>query len=102
MEAIKLTDKASPLPDSIKVIIFDYFKSNNINPDDYYTTKDTPPEINLDEGYVGLVRIGALRDLYRMYLKNEFIDGASGGDGDEIWIIFDNKFKKIKRISNAE
>ena len=101
--AIKLTDSInSPLPDAIRRRILKYFKSNGLNPNKYYTTKYSGPVKDADEGYVGLVKIGALRDLYNMHITNISRVGSAGGDGDDVCVIFDRQFKSIKRISNSE
>lgn len=104
MDAVNLTDTInSPLPDTIRVRIVEYFQQNKINPKDYYTTKYTRPLISNNEGFIGLVRMGALRDLYTTSLLiNVMKVGSSGGEGDDIWVIFDGNFKSIKRISSTE
>jgi len=115
------------MPDSIRIRIVKYSICKGMNPFDYYTTKFSRLKKVNNEGCIGLVRIGALRDLYYASTKNEMRVGSSvgdsddsmgdkcrymvkhtirvgssGGDGDDIWVIFDNKFEIIKRIINTE
>jgi hypothetical protein len=101
--AIKLTDSINtPLQDTIRKRIIIFFKCNGLNPNEYYTTKNSRLIKSNDEGSVLLDKIGALRDLYRMNINNEWREGTAGKDGDEIWVIFDGEFKNIKRILITE
>ena len=112
--AIRLMDSIkSPVPDSIRTRIVKYFNSNGLKPNAYYTTKYFRLSSNEENGYINLLRIGALRDLYGMSLSKEWkvvgkdkkvkvCFGAAGGDGDDILIMFDNRFYSIKKIVSSE
>lgn len=112
--AIRLMDSIkSPVPDSIRTRIVKYFNSNGLKPNEYYTTKYFRLSSHEENGYINLLRIGALRDLYGMSLSKEWkvvgnvkiwkvSVGAAGGDGDDILIMFDNRFYSIKKIVSSE
>jgi hypothetical protein len=89
------------LPDAIRIMIIKYLGQNGFNPKEFYTTKLSFQQ-NKDDGFVGLLGIGALRDLYNMQFSKEIRVGGAGGEGDDIVVIFDNKFKSIKRLSSSE
>lgn len=104
------------LPDTIRFTIIKYLKQNGFNPKEFYATKFSFRK-TYDEGFVGLLKIGALRDLYnRRFSKEIRVDssggvrreimvtrvGSSGGVGDEIVVVFDKSFRNIKRISPSE
>ncbi len=117
MGAVKLCDSVNTqLPDTIRIKIIKYLDQNGFNPEEFFTTKRSMQKNN-DGGYVGLLKIGALRDLYNIQFTKEkrvYSDkgddivvvearvGAAGGYGDDIVVVFDKKFRDIKRITNSE
>ena len=102
MGAVKLCDSVNKqLPDTIRIKIIKYLGQNGFNPDEFFTITHSMQK-NDDGGYVGLLKIGALRDLYNMQFSKEMRFGAAGGEGDDIVAVFDKKFRNIKRITNSE
>lgn len=117
MGAVKLCSNLNPyIPDSIKFVMIEYLVRNQLNPKEFYTTKYSLQK-NTKEGYVSLLKIGAIRDLYEMQFTEkkrvrsdngddivavEMRVGAAGGNGDDIVVVFDDKFRTIKRIVPSE
>ena len=118
-KAILITDSAhSPIPDSIRRKIIKYFNSMGMDPNEYYTVDDFKLNRSVAaHGSINLLRRAALRDLYTQSLEYEAIeaarargetvsfllrDGAAGGRGDDILLIFDPQFQYIQQIISSE
>jgi len=99
-EAVKLTDSLnSTVPKNIRLITIEFLSKRGLNPDEYYTLRSFRPSIGraLNYSSVGvlhLLRINALRDLS----DDPMHVGASGGEGDDILILFDKDYKKVKGL----
>jgi hypothetical protein len=97
--ATNITDSIySPLPKPIRNLLVEYLRLNKFEPTEYFTIGDFHPTANDSVAYLSIVRIGALRDL-----SSEFVfPGAAGGEGDDLFVIFDKDYKSVKYITNSE
>jgi hypothetical protein len=101
--AIRLTDSIhSSLPNSIRNIISDYLKKKGFEPDKYFTLGQNEIQIYGEDGIIELHRIISLRDILFQKESGNLKVGGSGGEGDDIMVICDKNFMKVKKIVNAE
>lgn len=108
MKAVNLTDSLnSHLPDSVRVAVIRYLSDHQMKPAEYYTLY--PSQVLNGTRGINLCRIEALReiDYYKRKPKtaNGSISvklGASGGPGDDIVVLFDDKLKAVQKIVPAE
>jgi len=104
-QAVKITDSMnSTIPNDIRIVTIEFFKKHNLNPDEYYFIGAFKPikgnaQFNNDKNihevcYLELQRIGALRSCCPL--------GAAGGEGDDIWVVYDKDYKNVIYITSVE
>ena len=102
-KAKRLTDTVNiSLPVSIRIMIIDYLIQQGLDPKSYFILGNYKKLIRGEDGYIELLKIGALRDLSYQQQSGNLKVGGAGGKGDDIWIIYDYDYMKVKRIANAE
>ncbi len=108
MKAVNLTDSLNAhLPDSVRVAVIRYLSEHQMDPAEYYTLYRSQV-LNGTRG-INLCRIEALRELDYYKRKPKTANGsisvrlgASGGPGDDIVVLFDEKLKTVQKIVPAE
>ncbi|MGE4567619.1 MAG: hypothetical protein AB7C90_00360 [Bacteroidales bacterium] len=108
MKAMNLADSLNAhLPDSVRVAVIRYLSEQQMNPAEYYTLY--PSQVLNGRRGIGLCRIEALRELDYYKRKPKAANGsisvkigASGGPGDDIVVLFDEKLKTVQKIVPAE
>ncbi len=106
MNAIRITDGInSPIPDSIRNLTIGYFLSKDLKPEEYFTTKHYNLTTDRYYGYINVLRLEALKNIYHMNNSKDteyVIIGAAGGEGDDIFIVYNKEFSEIIEVTNAE
>ena len=110
MKAMNLTDSLnSHLPDSVRVAVIRYLSDHQMQPAEYYTIYRSGNQVVNGTRQINLCRIEALReqDYYRRQPKDvngvrRVRFGASGGPGDDIAVLFDEKLNIVQKIVPAE
>ena len=107
-EAVKISDSInSKVPPKIRFLVMEFLLKRGLNPNEYYTLGIFDQKIGealSDDkkyeriGYLNLLRINALRDLSDVLTHV----GASGGEGDDIQILFDTGYTKVIRMTPSE
>lgn len=108
-EAVKISDSInSKVPTKIRSLVMEFLSKRGLDPNEYYTLGKFDQKIgeafNDDKkyeriGYLNLLRINALRDLADGLHTHV---GASGGEGDDIQILFDIGYTKVIRMTPSE